>query len=579
MTFSEAFTQHLIQYHLTIADLSRETGISKSMLSRMKNGKKEPTADSELLSGLAMGIATLAKRSGKYEADFCIIKESLQQSLQAQESFDIKFIVNNLNLLINSLDFRVSDLSHHLSFDASYLSLIRAGKRTPSNIAGFCSGIADFISAHYEHQLTLLSSVLGCSQEDIVTRSSRKEAVYKWLTKHSPQEDSSTLHFIQSLDSFNLSEYINAVHLNDNEIFMQPSMPSVRKNYYLPEGFMQAELTWLQAVITSPSISPVLFYSDMPIGELSRNVDFSKQWMMSVAMMLKKGIHLNMIHQIDRQKAEMMLGLEAWIPLYMTGQVSPYYLKNNQTPYFHHFLRISDVAALSGEAIEGFFENGCYHFTQSKEEIAYYNKKGENLLSKALPLMEIYRKENMKKYHCFLDTRMCKGDEAYRNILCTPPIYTISPELLSRILTRNNAPAQDIEIITAYAQKYQQWAKKVTSSATLTDELSVLNETEFHKRPVALPLSDLFIEKEYTYTYDEYLAHLKQSESFAQHNTGYTLSLSQSCGFCNIQIRIVEGKFVIISKQKAPTIHFVIHHPKLRSAIENLTIPIIENEK
>lgn len=33
----------------------------------------------------------------------------------------------------------------------------------------------------------------------------------------------------------------------------------------------------------------------------------------------------------------------------------------------------------------------------------------------------------------------------------------------------------------------------------------------------------------------------------------------------------------MISKNTVPTIHFVIHHPKLRSAIENFIPPLVEN--
>ena len=38
-----------------------------------------------------------------------------------------------------------------------------------------------------------------------------------------------------------------------------------------------------------------------------------------MAMMLKKGLHLNQIHNLDRSFEDMMLGLESWIPMYMTG--------------------------------------------------------------------------------------------------------------------------------------------------------------------------------------------------------------------------------------------------------------------
>lgn len=32
----------------------------------------------------------------------------------------------------------------------------------------------------------------------------------------------------------------------------------------------------------------------------------------------------------------------------------------------------------------------------------------------------------------------------------------------------------------------------------------------------------------------------------------------------------------MVSKGNAPAIHFVIHHPKLRYAIENMVVPVIE---
>lgn len=457
MTFGEILSSYLSQYQISIVGLSKETGISRSMLGRMKSGHKEPAPDSELVARLAEGIAAFAEQYGDSKTDSDTIKEALNKSLSEREIFDMKFIVNNLNILIASLDFRVSDLSRHLNFDASYLSLIRSGKRSPSDVASFCAGVADFISAHCENNIPLLSSVLECGRDDIMTRSGRKDTVYKWLTKHAPQEDHSALHFLKKLDAFDLNEYINALQFDEGGVSPNASALPTQKDYYAPKGFMQAELTWLQAVIASPDAGRALFYSDMPIEELSRNADFSKQWMMGVALLLKKGIHLDMIHQIDRKESEMMLGLEAWIPLYMTGQVSPYYLKNNQNPYFHHFLRVSDSVVLSGEAINGFYDNGRYHLSYGRKETAYYRERGANLLSKAQPLMDIYRSGDSSKYHAFMESRAGGFGAAYRNILSAPPIYTIPPKLLLDILEENNAPARDVAQITAYADKYRRW--------------------------------------------------------------------------------------------------------------------------
>lgn len=58
------------------------------------------------------------------------------------------------------------------------------------------------------------------------------------------------------------------------------------------------------------------------------------------------------------------------IPMYMTGQISPYYLKNVQNNAFIHLLKVSGGVALSGEAISGCHSDGKYYLTKSKEEVA-----------------------------------------------------------------------------------------------------------------------------------------------------------------------------------------------------------------
>ena len=49
----------------------------------------------------------------------------------------------------------------------------------------------------------------------------------------------------------------------------------------------------------------------------------------------------------------MMLGLESWIPIYMTGQISPYYLKEVKNRVYNHLNYVSGAVALTGECIKG----------------------------------------------------------------------------------------------------------------------------------------------------------------------------------------------------------------------------------
>ena len=80
--------------------------------------------------------------------------------------------------------------------------------------------------------------------------------------------------------------------------------------------------------------------SDMPMEDMAEDISFGKKWMFGIAMCLKKGLHLNIIHNLDRPFNEMMLGLESWIPIYMTGSVSPYYLKNYNNNFYNRAFNI-----------------------------------------------------------------------------------------------------------------------------------------------------------------------------------------------------------------------------------------------
>ena len=66
---------------------------------------------------------------------------------------------------------------------------------------------------------------------------------------------------------------------------------------------------------------------------------------------------------------------------------------------------------------------------------------------------------------------------------------------------------------------------------------------------------------------------------FSQMHKNYHLEENKSPAFRHIQILIHEGSWAIVSKEKTPAIHFVIRHPKMREAMENITMPIVEGEE
>ena len=313
----------------------------------------------------------------------------------------------------------------------------------------------------------------------------------------------------------------------------------------------------------------------MPMKEMAKDPEFPKKWMYGMALMLKKGLHLNQIHNIDRSFDEMMLGLESWIPMYMTGQISPYYFKNTQNNVFLHFLKVSGAAALSGEAIAGCHADGKYYLTKSKREIEYYRRRADEMLANAYPLMDIYRSERENELNTFLiaDTQT-PGNR--RSILSTLPVYTMSEELMEHMLKRSGIGSERREAVLKYAAARRRRVGDILKTSCMTDEISAMTPADFAKSPPALDLSGAFCETDIPYSAEEYSAHLNETREFAKENPNYTLKETSAHAFRNLQILIHEGQWAMVSKGKAPAIHFVIRHPKLRAAIEGFIPPVNE---
>ena len=86
-----------------------------------------------------------------------------------------------------------------------------------------------------------------------------------------------------------------------------------------------------------------------------------------------------------------------------------------------------------------------YYLTTNKNEIKYYKETSDLLLKKAKPLMEIYKESNIKEYHLFL-----KKDENIEydrtRYISSLPLFTISDELLIKILKRNKLTKEELNI-------------------------------------------------------------------------------------------------------------------------------------
>ena len=577
MNFNEKLNDYITELDCTAKELSAVCGLSPATISRYRSGERMPEIDSDAFTQLCEGIASLLREKN---GDAALSKSEIERGFFTCSdiiSTSKENLRQKLNILISVMNINISKLCQSTNYEASALFRIRNGSRKPSDPIKFTSDIAGFVVRETKSpaERKLLSELIGCTFDETNDSAVLFDRLRDWLIagqKHPKYEISE---FLVKLNDFDLNEYIRVIHFDELKVPTVPFQLPTSKTYFGLQEMMTAELDFLKTTVLSKSLEPVIMYSDMPMDKMAKDADFPKKWMFGMAMMLKKKLHLNMIHSIDRPFEEMMLGLESFIPMYMTGQISPYYLDGAQNDVFLHFLKVSGTAAISGEAISGHHEDGKYYLTKNKDEVAYYKKRARELLAHANPLMEIYTSPDEAELHTFLLSDS-QTDGKRRSILSAPPLYVFDREKLELFLSGKALSEEEKKKILDQADTQRQIIEKILENNIVEDEIPILSKEEFEKHPLVVSLSSYFMEKDIFYTFEEYSQHIRIAEEFEKQHPNYCLKKTSAFTFRNLRIDIHEGKWVMVSKSKSPAIVFLIRHPRICQAIELFVPPVTE---
>ena len=578
MNFQECLNNYIIQIRCNGKELARNSKISETVISRYRKGERAPSADSEYLKKLSDGIIKTVAEKGIRDFKADKVLQTLRESLEDNRD-EPAFNSQKLDILLRELDINISRIAAFLHYDPSYLSKIRTGKRNPAHQQQFIEKICEYVASNYkdEQDRKKVAYLIQCNEDELADSSLYGRKLREWLSSSKPEDVDYVSAFLRKVDSFNLDDYIRVIHFDSFKVPKVPFQLPFSRHYYGLKEMREGELDFLKHTVLSKSMKALYICSDMPVEDMAADEDFAKKYMFGLAMVLKKGLHIHIIHDVERPMKDMMLGLENWVPLYMTGQISPYYLKGVQNRVYSHLHYCSGQVAMTGDCISGHHDLAHYYLTSRKEEVSISQKNMEFLLKKAHPLMDIYREERKKELYAALIENAGKEGRR-RRVLAVPDLGVLPKKLLEEILERNHVSADDKTTIIEYYRRDRECLETVLKHSIVEDEVSEICEEEYGKYPPVLPIAECFLEKDIHLTYEEYLACIKAGREYAKANENYQFNLTKIKGFHNIQITCFEGKWCMISKNRAPAIHFVIHHPKLRYALENMVLPIRDDE-
>lgn len=569
MDFKTALNNYIKKLNCTSKELAIKANLSETVISRYRNGLRTPGVNKDEIKNLANAISVISYEK-KINLNYDEVLNCLIDSVNKNDEFNYDNFCKNFNRLLNDLKINIKDMAKYINFDASYISRIRYNKAKPSTPSEFCNKVCSYVINKFNDN-DILIKFLNCNKN--INDKALFDNLYNFLinNENTITESKYINDFLISLDDFNLNDFIKAIKFDELKVPNIPFYKAKTKSYYGIEEMKRGELDFFKATVLSKDTEDIFMCSDMPMEDMAEDISFGKKWMFGIAMCLKKGLHLNIIHNLDRPFNEMMLGLESWIPIYMTGSVSPYYLKNYSNNVYNHLNYTSGSVILTGECINSYHNKGKYYLTSNSKEINYYKEKTKLLLKKASPLMEIYTDDNKDVFDEFLKKEKNRKKDMKR-LLANLPIFTIDDEILTKMLKRNKLTKDEIKLILNYKKNMENTTYNILKNNTIED---TIYNNDFNNDEPYLSLENMFFNKNIYYTKDEYLKHLNSTKKYCKSNNNYKLNIIDNKVFNNISITITNN-YVIIYKNNNPQIKFVIKHSKLVDAISKFNPLVIE---
>lgn len=570
MVFSETLNRYMERLGCTAQKLSEISGISMTSISRYRNGISSP--NEVMLWQLSEAIADLAVKKQETDITTDAVFDDLSAAINARiDNFDYELLSARLNLLIRELGINMSDLSACCNMDKSAFSRVCSGQRRPRNPKWIAKMTAYFVAHTYPglSDTRKVLELIGKKDVHFQNNNDYQDQLFLWLFGKEKEGRKAVADILRDIDVFDFDEHLRSHSFGKVELHTSPFQLPATKTYNAADGMEQGLLDFLKATITSRTCRDVIFYSDHLMDHCAGDTAFLQKIMRSIAALFLKGIHINIIHNIDRPFRELLLGLEAWIPLYMTGHISAYYFDNTQDNLFHHLLLVSGNAAIIGDCVPGCPESGHYTLYKANAEVLRCRSRADLLLSRAHKLLEIYGKDRAEEFKKLLYKELDSHADCKR-LLTAPPIYTISDALLERILSHNGIAHSDADHVRGYVKRARKRISRILQNSRMEENIALWTCDEFKKHPVALELTYLLDKIDVYYSYDEYLEHIREAEAFAARHQNHEVTVGRKPDFRNIQITIRKGEYAVISKNKSPSLHLVVRHLKMVEAIDSI---------
>lgn len=605
MAFHTKLDMLLTRLHSSNAALARAASLDASLISRFRTGARIPTHNSRQLQNLCQGLLFIAETEQQKDvlANVCTAKTDLSKSAldealflwlsaddsilrperqpttgieekkqKHKKSIPLKVFSEKLDILMNALHVSNTRLARFLNVDASLISRYRNGMRLLSAENQLVADICTYFSTrtNTQQQMADLLDILNIPSNDSPANNPQLlfDRLYQWLTEKQDISDTSVMdNFLEKLDTFHADWNITLIP-PESVIVTEGELHTI-ESFWGTAGIQQAVLRFLTLIAEQTTPRTLYLYSDLQMNWLTSNAAFAQKWASLMLTILSKGNRIKMVHTVNRDFNELFSAIEKWLPLYMTGQIEPYYCKNQKDSRFTHTLFIAaELSSIHSSCITGAEEEAEYILNTDTRNINHLAEQFQSLLASCSSLMQIFTSRTVHQFTLRL-TEFERQEGDVKALLSSLSISTMPLDLLTKMLDRAHVPSEAKKNALIYHENRTKRFYRSLSGNRVTEFSTLPAADQPFAGIVCLDLPHFILKTPIYYTPEEYSEHIKNIIQIINQNSQYHFRPLLVHPFKNIQLFVKEGVGTVLIKDDSPTTAFTFSHPLMCSAFSS----------
>lgn len=311
-----------------------------------------------------------------------------------------------------------ANLARALSFDASYISRIRNGKRSMPARESFVDPAATYLVKRIvrPHQREIVEQMVMPRTGSGAASDLTADILANWLVDDSEQ---AVAHFAEMAENINAARVRwerarSRYNMGERIAQLADTVNSGPDTMHFigNEGRQQAALAFLASLAKDGKPHTLELYSDEDMAWMTDDEQFLQQWSALMLELVNNGCHVHIIHTLSRSDASLHAAVRMWLPLYLSARVSSYYIprQESQTSRRSLFLSAPDLAITSSSIGEDCADTAVT-LTRNAELVAAYRHEYSCLLDRSEPLVSVVAAEDTADFADQLEQCLLQGKE------------------------------------------------------------------------------------------------------------------------------------------------------------------------